>query len=72
MSEIVRARLEEVCPVQKIKDMSYGEIVKSTNVAFKIIGYEPINLEEAMSYINNTSDVEMLSDYIYEVWEADQ
>ena len=72
MSEIIRDRLNDVCPVERIEDMTDEDILRAVNVAFDIIGYNPINLEEAMEYINNTSNVEMLSDYIYEVWEADQ
>ena len=52
--------------------MTDDDILRAVNVAFEIIGYNPINLEEAMEYINNTSNAGMLSEYIYEVWEADQ
>ena len=72
MSEIIRDRLNEVCPVERIENMTDDDILRAVNVAFEIIGYNPINLEEAMEYINNTSNAGMLSEYIYEVWEADQ
>ena len=72
MSEIIRDRLNDVCPVKKINEMTSDELLKAVNVAFEVIGYNPIDLEEAMDYINKTSNAEMLSEYVYFVWEADQ
>lgn len=72
MSEVMKARLKEICPDKKVSEMTSDELLKAVNVAFEVVGYEPIDIEEAMEYINNTSDAEMLSEYVYLVWEADQ
>ena len=72
MSEIIFNRFVDICPKKKIEDMTDDEILKAVNVAFEIIGYKPINLEEAMDFINKTANVEYLSEYVYFVWEADQ
>ena len=72
MSEIIFNRFVDVCPEKKIEDMSDEELLKAVKVAFDIIGYNPINLEKAMDFINKTANVEYLSEYVYFVWEADQ
>ena len=46
-SEIILARMEEICPNELVDDKSFDELMKDVNVSFKIIGYEPSNLMEA-------------------------
>ena len=72
MSEVMKSRLDDVCPVKKVGEMTSDELLKAVNVAFEVVGYEPIDIGKAMEHINNTSNVEMLSEYVYLVWEADQ
>jgi len=46
-SEIILARMEEICPNELVVNKSVDELMKDVNVSFKIIGYEPSNLEKA-------------------------
>ena len=46
-SEIILNRMEEICPNELVDNKSVDELMRDVNVSFKIIGYEPSNLEEA-------------------------
>lgn len=68
MNEIIYNRLKEICPSKTTRDMSVQDLICDCNVAFKIIGYSPENLEE--SVIENLQDKDMdLYKFIYTVWE---
>ena len=68
MSKIIYNRLKEICPSKNIRGMSVQDLICDCNVAFKIIGYSPENLEE--SVIENLQDKDMdLYKFIYTVWE---
>ena len=67
MNEIIYNRLKEICPSKNIQDMSIQDLICDCNIAFKIIGYSPENLEE--SVIENLQDKDMdLYEFIYSVW----
>ena len=70
MSEIVRKRLEDICPVRRLEDMDILEVEKSCHVAFEIIGLEHRNerFDKAFKKAWENSDAEMLWEYIYCVW----
>ena len=70
MSKVVRDRLLEICPQKNLGILTMDEIKKSCNVAFKIIGYEPVNLDESIVKSDYTDDT-MLWEFIYEVWRID-
>ena len=70
-SEIVGDRLREVCPPNHIADMDSDEIDMAINVAFKIIGYKPLDLMEATRRAYETSTAEYLCDFIFDVWRCD-
>ena len=72
MSEIVRARLEDVCPVQRVDELSADELDNAIDIAFEIIGYNPKFLETSKEYVRDTSNAVQLCEHIYDVWEADQ
>lgn len=69
---IVRDRLKEICPDENIKDLSISEIKEDCNVAFKIIGYTPRNLDKTVEEIYVNEDIEPLYEFIFKVWEADK
>lgn len=69
--EIVRDRLREVCPPTHMGDMDTDEIEKAINVAFKIIGYIPIDLSESMRRSYELSSADYLCDFIFDVWRCD-
>jgi len=71
MDKIVFNRLKEICPDEDMTEKSLNDLIKDTNVAFKIIGYNPENLEESVkkTYLNN--DFENLYEFIFEVWRVD-
>lgn len=70
MSRVVRDRLLEICPQKNLGILTMDEIKKSCRVAFEIIGYEPVNLDESIVKSNYTDDT-ALWEFIYEVWRID-
>ena len=68
---IVYGRLEEICPMKNTDTMTFDELVKDCNVAFKIIGYDPKNLEKSVKYVFENCDIPILFEFIYEVWLHD-
>lgn len=72
MDRIVYERLREICPSDDMTEKSLNDLIKDTNVAFKIIGYNPENLEESVkkTYLNH--DFENLYEFIFEVWRMDK
>lgn len=70
-SEIVRDRLREVCPPNHMGDMDSNEVEKAVNVAFKIIGYIPIDLTESIRRSYELSSADYLCDFVFDVWRCD-
>ena len=72
MSEILKNRLEDICPLQRVDELSSTELDNAIDIAFEIIGYNPKFLETSKEYVRDTSNAVQLWEYIYDVWEADQ
>ena len=72
MDKIVFNRFKEICPDEDMTEKSLNDLINDTNVAFKIIGYNPVNLDESVkkTYLNN--DFENLYEFIFEVWRMDK
>ena len=64
-------RFNEICPLQKVSDMSLKDLISDCNVAFKIIGYEPKNLEDTVRRVYLDEDIEYFSTFAYLVWRHD-
>lgn len=71
MSKVVYTRLMEICPAEKVADMSPDDVDTAVNVAFKIIGYTPKNLGGAIDRANAVSKSEWLYEFIFDVWRLD-
>ena len=71
MSIEVYDRFKEVCPVRNPCDMTVDELLRDTNVAFKIIGYDPNNLDKSVADVYIEKDHIHLYDFIYDVWRFD-
>lgn len=72
MSRVIYERFREICPDEDISQKSIEDLVKDCNVAFKIVGYEPNNLEEVVRKIYDKSDKDTrLYSFIFKVWEWD-
>lgn len=69
--EVIKKRLQEICPDKRIDDMTYDEMERAIHTAFEIIGYEPNDLNKSWEYAYNNCKTEYLWDYIYTIWEAD-
>jgi hypothetical protein len=67
---IVLRRLREVCPKKKMSEIDIIEAKKSVKVGFEIINFKPQNFDEAFQKTWESSEVEMLSDFIYAVWRC--
>ena len=72
MNKIVYERLKEICPDENISELSISEIKEDCNVAFKIIGYNPENLDKTVDEIYTNYDIEPLYEFIFKVWEEDK
>lgn len=68
---IVYGRLEEVCPTKNTENMTFNELVNDCNVAFKIIGYDPKNLEKSVKDVFENYNIPILFEFIYQVWLND-
>lgn len=75
MKQIVRDRLLEICPEKNLENLSREDLKNDTNVAFKIIGYEPVDLGTNVSTVAdelcNGKSFDSLAEFIYEVWRID-
>lgn len=71
MNDMVKARFMEICPAEKVEDMTPDDVELSVKVAFKIIGYSPKNLNGAIDRANAVSESEWLYQFIYDVWRLD-
>ena len=73
MDVIVRNRLKEVCPVEKMEDLSSYEVELAVKVAFKIIGYKPLDMKSAIQKAYESVDGHYwLCDFIFDVWRLDK
>ena len=73
MSRIIYERLREICPDEDISSKSVEDLIKDSNVAFKIIGYEPQNLDAAVKKVYDKVDKDTrLYAFIYKVWSWDE
>lgn len=72
MDEIVKNRLQEVVPVNELKDLDVDEVILDTKIAFKIIGYTPKDFDKAINNAWDESNAIMLSEFIYDVWRLDK
>lgn len=74
MDVIVRNRLREVCPVDKVEDYSAEEMEIAVRVAFKIIGYQPKDMKKAIrkAYETSADGHYWLCDFIFDVWRYDR
>ncbi len=75
MSQIVKRRLVDICPDETVDSKSLDELVSDCNIAFKIIGYNPINLEKTVERVSKKLErVEWdhsLATFIFQVWSDD-
>ena len=71
MNDMIKARFMEICPAEKVADMTPDDVDVAVNVAFKIIGYSPKNLKGAIDRANAVSESEWLYQFIYDVWRLD-
>lgn len=72
MSDIVRERLREICPIEKVSEVDIVEVKRDCMIAFEVIGYNPQNFEESFQKTWESSDAEDLCDFIFKVWECDK
>ena len=68
---IVYGRLEEICPMKSTDKMSVEELTHDCNIAFKIIGYSPKNLDKVVRDIYLNEDIPQLFEFVYQVWLND-
>lgn len=64
-------RFKEIVPVKRLDEMTGTDIFKSVDIAFKIIGYSPNNLEESIKVAEESSTALSLFEFIYDVYEVD-
>lgn len=69
-SEIVKHRLNEICPKKSLEEMDIIEVKKAVRIAFEIVGYLPENFDDDFSKTWGSSEVETLGEFAYEVWRC--
>ena len=67
-SLIVESRLREICPKKNLSEMDIIEVEKATRIAFEIIGFKPKNFKKIFQKTWESSEANMLCDFIYGVW----
>lgn len=71
-SEIVLARMEDICPSSMIDDVDIDLLEKSVKVAFEIIGYKPNDIrvatEKAVEKMGHKGELYRLC---YNAWRMD-
>lgn len=72
MSDIVRERLREVCPTERVSEKDIIEVKRDCRVAFRIIGYIPENFDDAFQKTWESSDADDLCDFVFDVWRNDK
>lgn len=65
-------RFREIVPNKHISAMSIDSIIRSTTVAFSIIGYSPKNFAESFKSVWRHRATDVLHEFIYEVYMEDQ
>jgi len=71
-SYIVRERLKEICPIEKVSEVDIVEVKRDCMIAFEVIGYNPKNFDESFQKTWESSDAEDLCDFVYELWKCDK
>ena len=77
MTEI-KERFVEVCPNDDVCDFTRDEIIKGCSIAFRIIGYDPNDLDGAVDKAWDYFEKEIptgqdygLGEFAYDVWRLD-
>lgn len=69
---VVKKRLYEVCPQKMVDELDEKSLKNSTNVAFKIIGYEPRDMLDSIKEARTINRRDgTLAEFIYDVWRVD-
>lgn len=71
MSEVMKARLQEVVPSDSLQSMSPSDVEKAVRVAFRIVGYVPNNFQKAIDDAWGESTATELWEFVYDVWGLD-
>ena len=71
MSSIMYHRFKEICPPTKLEDMNPNEIKRDIGIAFEIVGYDPTDLNKAISRAWETTKAEYLFEFVFDVWLVD-
>jgi len=72
---VVYDRLKEITPVEKLDNLPIDNLSKNCRIAFEIIGYEPVNLDnsikESLKFARDSGENYSLFEFIYLVWRND-
>lgn len=73
MSEIIKAKIQDVCPDKRLSSMYMVEVEDFVKSAFAKIGYNPSkNIDESIDKAWATSDKnDFLWEFVYRVWGYD-
>lgn len=72
MSEIVKSKIKEICPVKNLENSVMKEVESWVITTFNQMDYKPKNLKKSLDkawHHSNTSDT--ISDFVYRVWRYD-
>lgn len=73
MSEVIKARFQEVVPNKSLQLMYVTDVEKAVKIAFEIVDYTPKgNLQRAIDKAWGKSTATKLWEFVYDVWRFDQ
>ena len=71
-SIFMRRRFKEITPDDNLEDLDVIEVEKAVDIAFEIIGYNPVDKDKSFNTAWTSSGAVKLWEFIYDVWEVDK
>ena len=73
MSEIIKSRLDSICPSENLENSMMSEVESWVSIAFQKINYTPKNLGKSLDKAwHNANPKETIPDFVYRVWRYDK
>ena len=72
MSEIMKSKIDEVCPSKNLENCMMREVESCVRSAFRQLGYIPKSYRKSLDKAwHNASPSDTISDFVYSVWRID-
>lgn len=72
MSEIVKSKINKICPSKNLKNSMMREVESWVRSAFRQLGYIPKTYRESVDKAwHNASPSDSIADFVFKVWRYD-